>query len=71
MNTISNTVRWTLTAEMRVVGLSGSIATGKSTVSGELSRIGITVIDCDKLARDATRKVLIVHLETHVTYPNT
>lgn len=49
----------TLTAApaMRVVGLTGGIATGKSTVSRELSVQGITVIDCDKLAHAATSKV--------------
>ncbi|PNW77430.1 hypothetical protein CHLRE_10g436150v5 [Chlamydomonas reinhardtii] len=41
---------------MRVVGLTGGIATGKSTVSRELSVQGITVIDCDKLAHAATSK---------------
>ncbi|GLC64510.1 hypothetical protein PLESTF_000173800 [Pleodorina starrii] len=41
---------------MRVVGLSGGIASGKSTVSRLVTAHGIELIDCDKLARDATRK---------------
>ncbi|EFJ53023.1 hypothetical protein VOLCADRAFT_55149 [Volvox carteri f. nagariensis] len=35
---------------MRVVGLSGGIATGKSTVSRELVSNGVTVIDCPSLS---------------------
>ncbi|KAG2448764.1 hypothetical protein HYH02_006118 [Chlamydomonas schloesseri] len=41
---------------MRVVGLTGGIATGKSTVSRELSAQGIPVVDCDQLAHAATSK---------------
>ena len=36
---------------MRIVGLTGGIASGKSTVSRSLSKCGITVIDCDLIAR--------------------
>jgi dephospho-CoA kinase len=35
-----------------LVGLTGGIATGKSTVSGTLRRLGADVIDADQLARD-------------------
>jgi dephospho-CoA kinase len=34
------------------VGLTGGIASGKSTVSAELARLGATVIDYDLLARE-------------------
>ena len=38
---------------MRVVGLTGGIATGKSTFAGELRALGLPVIDADALARAA------------------
>ena len=34
------------------IGLTGSIATGKSTVTNTLKELGAFVIDCDKTARD-------------------
>ena len=40
---------------MRVIGLTGSIACGKSTVSAELLRMGYPVIDGDLLSRELTR----------------
>ena len=39
---------------MRLIGLTGSIACGKSTVSRELSRRGFPVIDGDVLSRELT-----------------
>ena len=39
---------------MRVIGITGSIACGKSTVSGELIRRGYPVIDGDALSRELT-----------------
>ena len=42
---------------MRVVGLTGSIACGKSTVSALLQQRGIPIIDCDLIARDVVKKV--------------
>jgi dephospho-CoA kinase len=41
---------------MRIVGLTGGIASGKSTFSGELAQQGLFVIDCDALAKDVSRK---------------
>lgn len=41
---------------MRVIGLTGGIATGKSTVSAQLAEEGAVIIDADALARDAVRK---------------
>jgi dephospho-CoA kinase len=38
---------------MLLVGLTGNIASGKSTVSGMLASRGATIIDADALARDA------------------
>ena len=40
---------------MRLIGITGSIACGKSTVSRELVRRGYPVIDCDELSRELTR----------------
>ncbi len=37
-----------------VIGLTGPIAGGKSTVAAQLAARGAEVIDCDQLARDAT-----------------
>ena len=37
---------------MRLIGLTGGIATGKSTVAAMLERLGATVIDADALARE-------------------
>lgn len=37
---------------MHLIGLTGGIATGKSTVAAELARRGATVIDADALARE-------------------
>ena len=38
---------------MIVISLTGGIASGKSTVSGELSRQGVPIFDADQNARDA------------------
>ena len=37
---------------MYKIGLTGSIATGKSTVTGMLRDLGAKVIDCDRIAHD-------------------
>ncbi len=41
---------------MMKLGLTGGIATGKSTVSTMFKEAGIPVIDTDKIARDVTQK---------------
>ena len=43
-----------LSGKTIVLGITGSIACGKSTVSGELQRRGYPVIDGDLLAREIT-----------------
>lgn len=40
-------------SEMRIIGLTGGIASGKSTVAAILAEHGLPVIDADQLARDA------------------
>ena len=42
---------------MRLCGLSGNIASGKSTVVARLVEEGVCVIDCDVIARGAVAKV--------------
>lgn len=39
-----------LTPPMRIVGLTGGIAAGKSTVATTLAASGLAVVDCDELA---------------------
>ena len=41
---------------MRVIGLTGSIACGKSTVSAEIVSRGYPVIDGDQLSRELTAR---------------
>ncbi|KAF9439124.1 hypothetical protein BGZ76_011362 [Entomortierella beljakovae] len=36
---------------MKVIGLTGGIASGKSTVVSTIQTLGVPIIDCDKLAR--------------------
>ena len=38
---------------MRIIGLTGGIAAGKSTVSSRFAEHGAVVVDADRLARDA------------------
>ncbi len=44
-----------------VIGLTGNIATGKSTVARMLAQRGACVIDCDKLAHEGMRAGTPVH----------
>ncbi len=43
---------------MVIAGLTGGIATGKSTVAHIMAEAGVYVIDADKIARDVVRKGL-------------
>ena len=40
---------------MKVIGLTGGIGSGKSTVSGFLAELGATVIDVDKVGHKALK----------------
>lgn len=40
---------------MKVIGLTGNIATGKSTVAGMLEKLGARIIDADRVARDIVK----------------
>lgn len=42
---------------MKVIGLTGGIATGKSTVANTIEAEGVAVVDCDKIAHAVVKKV--------------
>ena len=42
---------------MLIIGLTGGIATGKSTVSQHFRSKGVTVVDCDEIAHKIAKKV--------------
>jgi dephospho-CoA kinase len=46
-----------------IAGLTGGIASGKSTVSAVLAEAGARVIDADRIAREAARKGTAVHAD--------
>ncbi len=46
---------------LHVIGLTGNIATGKSTVTQMLARRGACIIDCDRLAHESMRAGSEVH----------
>ncbi len=41
---------------MKVIGLTGGIASGKSTASAYLRELGVAVVDADGISRDCTKK---------------
>jgi len=43
---------------VKVIGLTGGIATGKSTVSAIFKKAGAVIIDADRIAREAVKKGL-------------
>ncbi|MGD9055072.1 MAG: dephospho-CoA kinase [Desulfobacterales bacterium] len=48
---------------MQLIGLTGGIATGKSTVSAMLKKAGAIIIDADRIARDVIKKGLPAYRE--------
>jgi dephospho-CoA kinase len=61
---------------VQLIGLTGGIATGKSTVSAMLKKAGAIVVDADRIARDVVKKGLPAYREivaqfgTEVLLPN-
>lgn len=49
--------------ETKIIGITGSIATGKSTASQILKNKGYIIVDADKLARDVVEKNKPAYLE--------
>ena len=45
------------------LGLTGGIASGKSTVAARFRELGVTVVDADALARDAERRTAMQEVE--------
>ena len=56
---------------MQIIGLTGGIATGKSTVSIILKKAGAVIIDADRIARDVVKKGLPAYLEIIDTFGDT
>lgn len=52
-----------LGSDVKLVGLTGGIGCGKSTVSGILRELGLPVIDADQIARDVVRPGEPAYLE--------
>jgi dephospho-CoA kinase len=48
---------------VQLIGLTGGIATGKSTVSAMLKKAGAIIIDADRIARDVIKKGLPAYRE--------
>ena len=53
---------------MIIAGLTGGIASGKSTVSGFLAEAGARIIDADRIAREVVRKGTPAHDEIVATF---
>ena len=47
---------------MRIIGLTGGIACGKSTISLTLKSLGATIIDGDQLSRALTQSLSLIHI---------
>jgi dephospho-CoA kinase len=48
---------------VQIIGLTGGIATGKSTVSAILKKAGAVIIDADRIAREVVKKGQPAYLE--------
>jgi dephospho-CoA kinase len=53
---------------VQVIGLTGGIATGKSTVSIILKKAGAIIIDADRIARDVVKKGLPAYQKIRDTF---
>ena len=56
---------------MRIIGLTGGIASGKSTASAMLAQMGATVIDADALAREVVEPGSPALAEISQRFPGT
>ena len=54
---------------MKLYGLTGGIASGKSTVARQLRALGAVVIDADQLAREVVRPGRPAHAEILAAWP--
>jgi dephospho-CoA kinase len=55
--------------ELRLVGLTGGIGTGKSTVARILKESGVPVVDADVLAREVVKPGQPAHAEIAAAWP--
>jgi len=55
---------------MRIIGLTGGIATGKSTVSAMLRELGAAVIDADEIAREVVVPGSPAYLDIQQRFPD-
>lgn len=56
-------------SKLQVIGLTGGIATGKSTVSTILAENGFDIIDADKISREVILHLLSsICLTHHIAY---
>jgi len=61
---------------MKVIGLTGGIGSGKSTVSGFLAELGVTIIDVDKVWHEALKpnteiwREVVAAFGTEIVKPN-
>lgn len=56
---------------MWVIGLTGGIGSGKSTVADLFARLGVPIIDTDLIARQLTEPGSEALAEIHVAFPDT
>jgi dephospho-CoA kinase len=45
---------------LKIIGLTGGIASGKSTVAKRLSAFGAIIVDADKIAREITNTKKVI-----------
>ncbi len=55
---------------MKIIGITGGIGAGKSTVSNEFARLGATVIDADKIAKEVLKKNGLAYAEAISAFGN-
>lgn len=53
---------------MKIIGITGGIGSGKSTLSSELKKLGAQIIDSDLISREVTQKGKPAFLEIEETF---